>query len=151
MWPGVTTPVCCGMSHVTGLNGFRHLLGGRVRDRILADDSDRRGLAAADTRRVQHAHAGAEQRGQFREQLVRAGEFAGDRIADADGDRGRRSLALFDHVEVVVERRHFVDFRHRHLHLGRERDQMRRGQAAVPVLNLVQMLDQQIAAARRIA
>ena len=64
---------------------------------------------------------------------------------------GRRSLALFDHVEVVVERRHLVDLRHRHLHLVRKRDQMRRGQAAVMVLNLVQVLDQEIAAARRIA
>ena len=35
-------------------------------------------------------------------------------------------VSLFDHVEVVVERRHFVDLRHRHLHLGRERDQMPR-------------------------
>ncbi len=136
---------------MTGLNGFRHPLGGCVRDWILADDGDRRGLTAADAGRVQHAHAGAEQRRQFCEQLVRSGEVAGDRVADTDGNRRRRRLALFDHVEVVVERRHLVDFRHRHLHLGRERDQMRRGQAAVPVLNLVQVLDQEIAAARRIA
>ena len=64
---------------------------------------------------------------------------------------GGGGLALLDHVEVMIERGDLVHLRHRHLHLIRQRDQMRSGQAAVPVLNLVQMLDQQIAAPRRIA
>ena len=51
----------------------------------------------------------------------------------------------------MIERGHFVDFGHRHLHFGRERDQVRRGQAAEPILNLVQMLDQQIPPTRGIA
>ena len=64
---------------------------------------------------------------------------------------GRRRLALLDDVEVVIEGGHFVDLGHRHLQLGRERDQMRGGQAAVAILNPVQVLDEQIAPARRIA
>ena len=64
---------------------------------------------------------------------------------------GGSGLALFDHVEVVVERRHFVDLGHRHLQFTRERNEMPRLQAAVAVLDLVQVLDQQIAAAWRIA
>jgi hypothetical protein len=142
---------CTGVSYVTGLNRLLHLLGGCVRNRILADDCNRRGFAAAHTRSMQHAHTSAEQRGQFREQIMRTCEIASDRIADADRNRRRRSIALFDHVKVVIERRHFVDFRHRHLHLGRQRDQMAGRKAAVTVLDLVQMLDQQIPAARRIA
>ena len=90
----------------------------------------------------------AEQRRQRRQQLARAGHLAGDRVADAHGDRGRRRVAFLDHVEMVIERGHFVDFGHRQLHLGRERDQVRRGKAAEAILNPVQMLDQQIPPAR---
>ena len=52
---------------------------------------------------------------------------------------------------MVIERGHFVDLGHRHLHLGRERDQVRCGEAAEAILNPVQMLDQQIPATRGIA
>ena len=159
MWPGVTMSRCgCGvaavalrMLHGVGLDQRRDLLGGRVRDRILADDGDRRRLAAADARRVQDAHVLAEQRRQRGQQLARAGHLARDRVADAHGDRGRRRLAFLHHVEVVIEGRHFVDLGHRHLHLGRERDQVRRGEAAEAILNLVEVLDQQIPPARGIA
>ena len=123
----------------------------RMRHRVLADDRHRRRLAAADARRVQHAHVRAEQRRQALEQMVRAGQLAGDRIADAHGDRRRRGVAFLHHVEVVIEGRHLVDLGHRHLHLGRERDEMGGRQVAVAVLNLVQVLDQQVAAARRVA
>ena len=121
-----------------------------------APDSGRRPRPGAVSQRPTHGACSTRtpvpsRAGSFVEQLVRAGEIAGDRIADAHGDRRRRGLALFDHVEVVVEGRDFVDLGHRQLHLGRERDQMRRRQAAVPILNLVQMFDQQIAPARRVA
>ena len=71
MWPGVTMSRCgCDVAlvpprvlHGVGLDQRRHLLGVRVRNRILADDRDRRGLAAADARRVQDANVRAEQAG----------------------------------------------------------------------------------------
>ena len=48
-----------------------------------------------------------------------------------------------------VEGRDLVDLGHGEAHLRRERREMARGKAAVTVLDPVQMLDQQIAAARR--
>ena len=90
-------------------------------------------------------------RGSVVEQLVRSRQLAGDRVADADGDRRRRRLAFLHHVEVVIEGRHFVDLGHGHLHLSRERDEMRGRQTAEAILNPVQVLDQQIAAARLVA
>src|SRR6185503_14778518 len=65
--------------------------------------------------------------------------------------RRRRRVAFLDDVEMVIERRHFVHLGHREAHLLRERDEMRGAQAAVPVLDAVQVLDQQVAAARRVA
>ena len=62
---------------------------------------------------------------------MRARKLAGDRIADANRDRRRRRIAFLHHVEVVIERRHFVHLGHCHLHFGGERDEMRRGEAAV--------------------
>ena len=52
---------------------------------------------------------------------------------------------------MVIERGDFVDLGHRQLHLGGERDEVRRGEAAEAILNLVQMLDQQIPPARGFA
>ena len=48
----------------------------------------------------------------------------------------------------MVEGRHFVHFRLRHIHRLGQRRHVQRGQVAVAVLDLVQVLDQQIAAAR---
>ena len=48
---------------------------------------------------------------------------------------------------MMIERRDFVDFGHRQLHLLRERDDVRRGKASEAVLNHVQVFDQQIPAA----
>ena len=50
-----------------------------------------------------------------------------------------------------VERRDFVDLGLREPHLGRERGKVRAGNVPVPVLNEVQMLDQQIAPPRPVA
>ncbi len=72
-------------------------------------------------------------------------------FADPDGQRGRRRLALLHHVEMRIEGRDLVDFGHGEPHLLGQRAQMGRGQMAEPVLNEVQMLDQQIPAARRIS
>ena len=145
-------PVCCRVRHATGFDRLpspaRRSRAGwdsGPRPRPARSHSGRRRARAARARPRQAAPAALQAAScePARSQAIESQT----RTVIAGGAR----FALFDHVEVVVERRHFVDFRHRHLHLVRERDQMRRGQAAVPVLNLVQMLDQQIAAARRIA
>jgi hypothetical protein len=52
---------------------------------------------------------------------------------------------------VVIERGHFVHFGHRHLQFGGERDEVRSGETAKAILNLVEMLDQQIPPARAVA
>jgi hypothetical protein len=75
---------------------------------------------------------------------VRSREVAGNRIANAHGDGWWRGVAFLDHIEVVIEGSHFVDLGHRHLHLSRERDEMRGRQAAEAILDLVQVLDQQV-------
>src|SRR6267378_2017250 len=76
----------------------------------LACGSGRR-LAAPDAGRVQHAHVLSENAGELREQLVRARHLAGDRVAHAHGDRGRRRAALLDDVEMMIESCDLVDLR----------------------------------------
>ena len=56
--------------------------------------------------------------------------------------------SVLHHVEMRIEGRDLVDFGVRHLHLLRERGEMRGGEMAVMVLDQMQMLDQQIAPAR---
>ena len=84
-------------------------------------------------------------------QLRRAGDVAGETLAYPDGDRRRRLIQciLLHHVEMVIEGRHLVDFRLRHAHFLREGGKMRRAQPSVTILDEVQVLDKQVAAARR--
>ena len=99
---------------------------------------------------MQHAHVLAENPGQLRQQLARACDVAGNRVAYAHGDRGRRRLTFLDHVEMVVEGRDLVDLRHRKPHLVGERDQVRSREMSVVVLYTVQVFDEQVAPARRV-
>ena len=71
-------------------------------------------------------------------------------FADPHRHRRRRRLAFFDHVEMRIKGRDLIDFGLRELHFGRQRRKMRRGDVAVFVLNQMQMLDEQIAAARAV-
>src|SRR5256885_965785 len=86
-----------------------------------------------------------------------AGKPAPPRPPSAEASRalmsGSRSRlpALADYVEVVVERRDFEHLGLRQLHFLRKRGKVRCGQVAEAVLQLVQVLDQQVGAARRIA
>ncbi|MDQ3197102.1 MAG: hypothetical protein ACR2FI_06045 [Burkholderiales bacterium] len=48
---------------------------------------------------------------------------------------------------MMVEARDLERFRHRQFHFSGERDQMRRRNAAIAILNFMQMLDQEIAPA----
>jgi hypothetical protein len=69
---------------------------------------------------MQDADPDSEPARQGVQQLVRTGQFTRDRVAHSYRERRRRRLAFLDHIEVVIERRDFVHFRHRHLQLGRE-------------------------------
>ena len=126
------------------------LLRRRERDRILTDDGDRCGFASTDAWRVEDAHVLAQKPWQFFQEVVRSGQVTRDRIADAHGDRRWRGLAFLHHVEVMVEGGHFVDLSHRHLHISRKRDEMRGREMPEAILDLVQVLDEQIAAPWRI-
>src|ERR1700684_3513416 len=106
---GSDTTDLTGVRHAAGLCDVRHPFRGSVGDWILADDGHRSGLTAANAGRVQHAHAGAKQRGELCDKLAGASELAGNRIADAYGNGWRRRFTLLDHVEVVIERSHLVD------------------------------------------
>ncbi len=119
--------------------------------RVLADDRRRRLLAAADAGRGDDADAGAEQRRQPLQQLLRTGHLARQAVADANGERRRRRLAFPDDVEVVIEARDLEHLGLREIHLGGERREVRRAEAPVAVLDLVQVLDQQVAPPRRVA
>jgi hypothetical protein len=122
-----------------------------VRKRIASHDGDRRLLASAHARRRKNPHAGAEPVLQGVDQLAGARKLARERVADAHGERRRGRGAVFQHVEVMIERRDFVDLGGRQVHLARERDDVLGGEMAVAVLDFVQMLEEQIAPPRRIA
>ena len=139
------------MADFSGLHPRDDTVNRRMWYWILADHGNRRGVAAADARRTQDANIDAEDAGQRCEQLVRSRELTRNRITDANGNRWRRSVAFFHNIEVMVKGRHFVHFSHRHLHFRREGDQMRRRQTPEVVLNQVQVFDEEIAAARRVA
>jgi hypothetical protein len=127
----------------------RDRIGRGVRDGVLPNHRDGGSVAAAHARRVQYADAGAEHAGQLVQQRARPGQLTRNRIADPNRDLRRWRVAILHDVEVMIERGHLVDFGHGHLHLGRERDQVRGRQAAEAILNAVQMLDQEIASPGR--
>ena len=117
----------------------------------VADGADRRAVAGAHAGRAHDPDVGAEPAGQIVQQVLRARHRAGQRVADPHRDRRRRRFAFLHHVEMGVERRDLVDLGLRELHLGGERGEMRAGNVAVPVLDQVQVLDQQIAPPRPVA
>ena len=76
--------------------------------------------------------------------------MAGYRIAHAYRYGRGWCVTFLDDVEMMIESRDLVDFRGRQPHLPGESRKMRGRKMAVAILNLVQMLDQQIATTRRI-
>ena len=117
----------------------------------MADRGDRRVVAAAHAGRAHDAHARLERALQLRQQPLGAHHGAGEAVADPDRDRRRRRLAVHDDVEMGVEGGDLVDLDEGEPHLVRERHEMARVQAAVLVLQQVQMLDQKIGSARPVA
>ena len=85
------------------------------------------------------------------DELARAEQLAGDRVADAHGQGRRHPLAFLDDIEVVVEGRDLVDLGGGELHLLGERDDVCGRDAVIAVLDPVQVLDEQIATPRLLA
>ena len=131
--------------------GIEDLGRSRIEYIAVSDFGDRRAIAEPDAGRAHHANAGAGLVLQFVQQLFRAHHGAGQRIADANGQRRDIRLAFLHHVEMRVEGRGLEHFRKRQLHLVGKRRQMRRRDLAIFVLDQVQVLDQEIAAPRPVA
>ena len=120
-------------------------------DKVMADLGHRRCVAAADAGRAHDADAGAGLVLQLVQQLLRPHHGAGEGIADADGQRRNVRLALLHHVEMRVEGRGLEDFGKRQLHFVGKRCKVGGGNLTISVLDQVQMLDQEVAAAWPIA
>ena len=112
----------------------------------VADRDDRRLVAAAHARRPHDPHAVAEPVAQLVEQRARAPNSAQVRLSQTRTvSSRRRRLVVHDDVEMRIERGDLVDLDQRQPHLLGERREMARVQAAVMVLQQVQVLDQQVA------
>ena len=123
---------------------------GRLDDRVASDDRDRRLLAAPDTGGAEDAHVGKCEVFERFAQRLRACN-AHDSVSQTRTVIAAARRIVVDDVEVVVERRDLVHFRHREAHFLRERDEVRGREAAVAVLDAMQMLDQQVATTRCVA
>ncbi len=110
---------------------------------------DRRVVAAAHAGRADDADFALVDTGLQRfEQLFGAGERAAQLVADADGDLRRGLLAIDNDIEMGVERRDLVDLDQRHPHFLRQGGEVPGVQAAIVVLDEVEVLDQQVFLAR---
>ena len=123
----------------------RDAVRGRLHHLDVAHGADRRAVAGAHAGRAHDADVGAEPVRQVLQEMLGARHGAGERIAHAHGDGGRRRLAFLHHVEMGIEGRDLVHFGERELHLQRQRGEMGGREAAVRVLDQMQVLDQEIA------
>jgi hypothetical protein len=117
----------------------------------VADRADRRAIAGAHAGRAHDPHVRAEPIRQSAQEMLGARHGAGERVAHAHGERGRRRLVFLHHFEMGVEGRDLVDLGERELHLLRQRGEMRGGEITVAVLDQMQMLDQEVAPALALA
>ena len=136
---------------VAACDGAGDAVDRRVLMQGVADGGDGRVVAAAHARRAHDAHIPAERARQLLQELLRSHQFAGEAVADAHREGRGRRLAVHDDVEMGVERGDLVDLDQRQPHLGRQRDQMAGVQAAVAVLQEMQVLDEEVGLSRAIA
>ena len=114
-------------------------------DRRLPDDGHRCLFATTDAGCRDDAHIGPEDIRQACQQALCAAQLTGKAIANPHRQL-RRFLPVAQHLEVVVERGDFKDLCHGHVHLTAQRHQVAIVQAAVAVVQPVQVLDEQVAA-----
>src|SRR6267143_424003 len=130
-------------------DGGPYRLDGGVPDGVLSHYHAGCDFAAADAGRRNHAHLFSK--GKILEKRLRTGQIARDGVANPHGEWRRRHLAFLHHFEMVVEGRHLVHLGQRQAHFLRQRGEVRSRQVAVAVVDAVQVLDQQVAAAGSIA
>ena len=94
---------------------------------------------------------GPSRAGSWREEVVRSHQRAGEAVADANGEGRRLGLAVHHDVEMRIERCDLVHLDEGELHLLGERREMARMEAAEPVLQQMQELDQEVALPRPFA
>ena len=114
-------------------------------DMVVPDLGGGRAVAAAHAGGAEHPHIGAQTLAQFGQQLLRAHHLAGDGVADANRDGGRRRLAVQHDIEVGVEGGDLVDLGHGDGESLGQRLQMARRQMADGVLDQVEVFDQPVA------
>ena len=108
-----------------------------------------RAVAGAHAGRGDDARAAGRRGAQRLQQLMRAGHGAGQAFADPDRHRRRRRCGVLQHLEMVVEAGDLEDLDRRQAQQLGQGDEMAGAQAAMRVLQRVQMLDQQVAPQRQ--
>ena len=108
-------------------------------------------LTTANARCRHHSHVGTARSLQRCAQRLRPSHLTGQRLADAHGQLGRYLIAFLDDVEVVIKRGDLVHLGHGQAHLVRKRDNVRRRDTTVGILDAMQEFDEQVAPSRRIA
>ena len=119
-----------------------------LQHRVLVHHRHRRLLAAAQAGRGDHPHLGAQDRRQSGQQPLGACQLAAQAVAHPHS-QGRAWVIAAQHLEVVVERGHLVHLGQRQVHGSGQCRQVALVQASVRVVELVQVLDQQVAPVRR--
>ena len=120
-------------------------------DMGVADLGHRRAGAAPHAGRAHHAHALDADLLDRRDELFGARQHAGQGLADSYRHRRRPPFAVADDIEMGIERGDFINLGHRQPHFLGQAVQQPRRQAALGVLDQVQIFDQEVAAARPIA
>ena len=129
--------------HVAAKRQVLQLGGVRMVNMMMADLGGRRRIARADAGRPDDANSREVSRLHFGQQLLGAGEHATQTVADADGHLRRALLVVAYDVEVRVEGGDLVHFGHRDPQFFRKRMQVPGREAALAVLDQVQVLDQE--------
>ena len=117
----------------------------------MTDFGGGRGVATADAGRAHHANAGAGGGLQFMQQFFSAEHRAGQRIADANGQRRDVGLAFLHDVEMRVKGRGLEHLREGKPHLVGQGYEVACGNLLPGVLDEMQMLDQEVTPPRPVA
>ena len=131
---------------VIGSNRSLYLLGRRMVDMVVTDLKHRGGIATAHARRAEDTHLRCiKPIFQRLLQLLGTCHFARQGITHPNGQRRRRRLIFFHHIEMRVEGRGFINLGLTDAHLDRQGSNVVGTDMAVRILNQMQKFDQQIA------
>ena len=128
------------------LHGIGDALGAGIAEGVLPDTNGRGFRTAADAWHANDSHLFTQNSRQLFQQRIGTGHRAGKRFAHAHRQRSGCNFAFFDDIEVVIERRYFVDFGERDFHRFGECRHVRGGKLAEFILDEMQIFDEQIAA-----